>query len=221
MRPTHVFLLSVAAGAAATVLYARIFSSQPAGEAPKAASAPPRGAAPAKKTAMVPKAGAERPATGAAGVARPAAPPAVAPAAPAPAPANPPAPAAAAPEPTALEIAQANAARLAAQEPLTHELIRGMLEKTLAGKLIDRELTASEYDRLADALLRIRASQRVLEGIPESDPGAEVRALHVDVLQAAFAEIQDVTGIAPSDMGDVLAGAEPVENPPHGLGRVP
>ena len=90
----------------------------------------------------------------------------------------------------------------------------------MAGKLSDRELTPSEYDRLADAILRIRASQRVLQGINESDPGSEVRGVYSDTIKGAFAEIEQITGVPPSGWGDVLANQEPVENSGENVGRV-
>ena len=109
--------------------------------------------------------------------------------------------------------AQKTAERLAANEPLTPEQLHGMLERTFEGKLHDRELTPSEYDRLADAVFKIRASQRVLQGIPESEDTSAVRALYMAQVKTAFADVQDVLGIAPSQLGDVLGGGDGAEAP--------
>jgi hypothetical protein len=121
-------------------------------------------------------------------------------------------------EPTAVEIAQAKAEDAAGAETLSRAQLETMLTTTLSGKLGDRELTSTDYSRLVDAILRIRAAQRVLDTIPESDPGASVRFLHAGVLQAAFAEMTEITGVAPQQLGDVLAGGE-VENPGAGTGH--
>jgi hypothetical protein len=109
--------------------------------------------------------------------------------------------------------AQKTAERLAANETLTREQLHGMLERTFEGKLHDRELTPSEYDRLAEAVFKIRASQRVLQGIPESEDTSAVRALYVAQVKTAFADVQDILGIAPSQLGDVLGSGDGAEAP--------
>lgn len=142
---------------------------------------------------------------------------------PAPAPsaaASAPTPQGARPKPTDVQKALAKATRLAAKETYSHEQLHSLLQKSMAGKLSDRELTPSEYDRLADAILRIRASQRVLQGIDESDPGSEVRGVYSYTLDGAFVEIEQITGIPPSGWGDVLASQEPAENSGENVGRV-
>jgi len=197
----QVFLLSLAIGAAATVLYGRVFT--PA--MPASTERPTQGRQ-AASGVEPPLAKTERPHAAAATV-----PPPKVPAA---------GPRAARPEPTPLETAQAKAARLAAKETYSREQLHSLLQTTLAGKLTDRELGSGDYDRIADAILRIRASQRVLRGINESDPGSDVRAVYADTLKAAFAEIQDITGVPPSGWGDVLADqSELAENAPGNVGR--
>ena len=110
---------------------------------------------------------------------------------------------------------EAEAARLAAAETRTRNQIRSTLEQVLAGKLADREITPSNYDRLADAVLEIRAANRVLKGIPYSEATADLRAQRIASMRAAIAVFHDVTGVAPSSLGDILgdAGEEGVEAP--------
>jgi hypothetical protein len=111
--------------------------------------------------------------------------------------------------------AEAQAAKLAADELLTRGQVRSTLEKVLAGKLPDRELTLSNYERLTDAVLEIRAANRVLKGIPESATTSELRAARVEALRSAIAEIQDVTGVPPASLGDLLGDTgDAVEAPP-------
>ena len=110
--------------------------------------------------------------------------------------------------------AEKTAGRLAANETLTPDQLHGMLVRTFEGKLHDRELTPSEYDRLANAILKIRASQRVLNGVPDSADTAELRAVHVAALRSAFADVHDILGIPASALGDVLGESESAQSPP-------
>ena len=107
-------------------------------------------------------------------------------------------------ETAARSKAQKTAERLAADEPLTREELTTTLKRTFESKLHDRELTPSDYDRLADSVFKIRASQRVLQGMPESDDTSAVRAIYMAQVRTAFAEVQDILGMPPSQLGDVL-----------------
>jgi len=200
MRSVQVFILFLVIGAAAAVLYGRV--SGPAGPEPIASvTAARKPGSSAAADGMAPK-GSQPTATAAVVPNTPVAAPHVA-----------------RPEPTDVETAQAKAARLAAKETYTRAQIHSLLQTSMQGKLSDRELTPSDYDRLADAILRIRASQRVLQGIGESDPGSEVRSVYSDTLKGAFEELQQITGVPPSGWGDVLAGQEPAENSGEDVGR--
>src|SRR5262245_44707309 len=79
------------------------------------------------------------------------------------------------PKEPADDVARAQAQRLASDEPLTREDVRVLLEQVLAGKL-PRDLTAKDYDRLADAVLRVRAAERILQTVEESPETTRVRA---------------------------------------------
>jgi hypothetical protein len=108
--------------------------------------------------------------------------------------------------------ARKSAERLAADEPLTREELNATLKRTFESKLHDRELTPSEYDRLADAVFKVRASQRVLQGLRESEETSAVRAIYMAQVRTAFAEVQDILGIPPSELGDVLGSGDEAPN---------
>ena len=76
--------------------------------------------------------------------------------------------------------------------------------KSGLGYAINDARDTLDYDRLADSVFKIRASQRVLQGMPESDDTSAVRAIYMAQVQTAFAEVQDILGMPPSQLGDVL-----------------
>jgi hypothetical protein len=79
--------------------------------------------------------------------------------------------------------------------------MRRVVERALAGKLT-REFTSDDYDRLAAAVVRLRAAVAVLRrGGDDAASGAGAR----DDVRAALAEIEAITGVAPSELGDVFA----------------
>ena len=109
---------------------------------------------------------------------------------------------------------EAQAAHLAAAEARTRTEIRSSLEQLLPDKVTDRELTSASYDRLADAVLAIRAANRVLKGIPYSPETAALRAREIASLRAAIADFHAATGLAPSSLGELLGDtAESGETP--------
>jgi hypothetical protein len=123
----------------------------------------------------------------------PAAPPAPAPAA----------PAQAAPALAALESELAKADALAAEEPLKAEDVRALLEQVLAGRL-PRELSPQDYDRLTDAVMRVRAAERVLSGVDETEVSAELRAEQRLVLNDATSEVERITGVELGELSKIV-----------------
>jgi hypothetical protein len=109
-------------------------------------------------------------------------------------------------EPTEAELAHEKAERLAAKEPLDRDNIRELLEQAFDGRL-ERELSASDYERLADAFLRVRAAERIIRRVDESAASAELLAAQREVLQNALVEVEHITGMTPSELGEIISKA--------------
>jgi hypothetical protein len=99
---------------------------------------------------------------------------------------------------------EARARRLAAREPYARAELGRVLEGVLAGKLPDRELGAHDYEQLVEATLRLRAALRVLRGIEESPATSAVREAQRESVRAAFAEMEAITGLAPTELGSLM-----------------
>jgi hypothetical protein len=82
----------------------------------------------------------------------------------------------------------------------THAMVRGVLD----GKLDDRELTPADYDRLTDVVLRLRTAARILRSADDSAAGDAARVEQRQVLAAALAEVEAITGVPPSELGNLL-----------------
>jgi hypothetical protein len=106
--------------------------------------------------------------------------------------------------PSEVEQAVAEATRLAGRERLSHDEVRGFLQEALAGKLPDRELGERDYDELADAVLELRAAQRVARGMEDSVASAETLATNREAILASLAAIERITGIASIDLGGIF-----------------
>jgi hypothetical protein len=95
----------------------------------------------------------------------------------------------------------------------THALVRDVLD----GKLDDRELTPDDYDRLTDVVLRVRNAARILRSADASPVGDAARVEQRQVLVAALAEVEAITGVPPSELGNLLVtgrqGAVPAPAP--------
>ncbi|HYC57005.1 MAG TPA: hypothetical protein VEL28_18875 [Candidatus Binatia bacterium] len=101
------------------------------------------------------------------------------------------------------------ARRLAAREKLSREQIRGLLldimeEQTAASSFDDGEL-----ERITDAVLRVRAAQRVLRRLRPNGAGQQIRSRHSRERVEAMTEIFSSTGMSTSDLGKVTdAGSD-------------
>jgi hypothetical protein len=97
-----------------------------------------------------------------------------------------------------------------ARAPLPRAEVRHALERALAGRLADRELTPQDYDRLVDAVIRLRTARRLMRGAGESAADSAARDEQRRALLAALGEIEEIVGVPPSALGDALAaGDEP------------
>ena len=107
-------------------------------------------------------------------------------------------------ERTDADRAAAKAAQLAANERLSREEVREFLQEALAGKLADRELTPVDYEQLTDAVLKLRAAQRVARGLEENRASAESRTAYREALLDALSEIERITGLPSTDLDDIF-----------------
>ncbi len=86
---------------------------------------------------------------------------------------------------------------------LSRRELRTVVERAFKGKLHGRELTPQEYDRLTDAVLRLRTAVSRMRRAAAS-PSATTELEERDRVAAAMREIESITGVPPSDLGDVL-----------------
>lgn len=103
-----------------------------------------------------------------------------------------------------VEVAERRAEAAAARERLDRSDVRAMLEAALGSMLPDREFSEEEAERLTDAVLRIRAARRVLKRVPPSVAAADVLARERAALTEALADFQEVTGLDPSELTEIL-----------------
>jgi hypothetical protein len=94
-------------------------------------------------------------------------------------------------------------AELVADEKLSPVDVRVLLEQVLAGKL-PRQLSTRDYDRLTNAVMRVRAAERVLRGVDESAANAELRAEHRAILSDATSEVEAITGVELSALKQIV-----------------
>jgi len=91
---------------------------------------------------------------------------------------------------------------LVEDEPLPRASVRSMLQQQLRQQLPDRKLSTEEYERLTDAVMRYRATQRVIAGMPPSNENAEtlirVRTEVTEILR----EINELTGVPSNELLD-------------------
>lgn len=78
---------------------------------------------------------------------------------------------------------------------------RRLVERAVKDRLA-RDLSSDDYDRLAEALLRLRAAARELRRADD----LATRARERDAMQQALADIRTISGLQPSDLGDALEG---------------
>jgi len=85
--------------------------------------------------------------------------------------------------------------------------VRGLIARVLDGRLPDRQLTARDYDRLTDAVLRLRAANRTTRDAGETSDAATLNAQQQAAL-SALTDIETITGIPPSELGELFAADE-------------
>jgi len=86
--------------------------------------------------------------------------------------------------------------------------MRALVERAFKGKLADRELTPHDYDRLTVAVMRLQSASRSLRRGDESRVSPAVLDKQRQAVRAALDEIETITGVPPSQLGDVLASDE-------------
>ncbi len=93
----------------------------------------------------------------------------------------------------------------AEHDALSRRATRQLLERALEGKPMGRELLPRDYDQLTDTVLRLRSALRAIRHGSDAaaDPAALDEQRHVVV--SALDEIARITGVPPSDLGEVLA----------------
>jgi len=154
------------------------------------------------RSAAVPAAPAPRVTSDAQGVAPP-----LARLAPSPAPAIP--PSVAGPQPVARDPNASHVATVPpdlppARDRLSRKDVRGLVERVFKGKLADRELTPRDYDRLVDAVMRLRSALRIVRRADESRAGGAALDKQRAAARSALTEIEGITGVPPSELGNVL-----------------
>ena len=84
---------------------------------------------------------------------------------------------------------------------MSHREARRLAENIMKNRL-GRDLSSDDYDRLADALLRLRAAARELRRTDD----VATRARERDTMQQALADIQTLSGLQASDLGAAVDG---------------
>jgi hypothetical protein len=91
-----------------------------------------------------------------------------------------------------------------ARDPLSRKDVRALVERVFKGKLADRELAPRDYDRLVDAVMRLRSALRVVRRGGESPADGAALDRHREAVRSALTEIEAITGVPPSELGNVL-----------------
>jgi hypothetical protein len=100
-----------------------------------------------------------------------------------------------------------------AEDAPSRREVRALIARVLADKLPDRQLTARDYDRLTDAVLRLRAANRAAQSGGEPTDAATLNTQHQAAL-AALTDIETITGVPPSELGELLAGDDSAAGAP-------
>src|SRR6185369_3440283 len=114
--------------------------------------------------------------------------------------------------PLATARAERSAADRAARETVTvpgdlpRAAVRKLVERVLADKIPGRTLQPRDYDRLTDAVIRMRTAMRALRDAGREDP-AVVEAQR-EALASALAEIERTTGVAAVQLGELVTADE-------------
>jgi len=98
------------------------------------------------------------------------------------------------------ERAAENEQKLLEAEPKTKDSIRGVLQQELPRQLPDTRLSADQYERLADAVMRLRATRRVLDGMEPSNENQEVLVRSHSQVTEIMREINEITGASAADL---------------------
>jgi hypothetical protein len=119
-------------------------------------------------------------------------------------------------EPNAADVATAQPDVPPARDRLSRKTVRALVERVFKGKLADRELTPRDYDRLVDAVMRLRSALRSLRRDDES-PAASAAVLdeHRQAVRSALGDIEVITGVPPSQLGDVLVSEDDLTATPN------
>jgi len=95
-----------------------------------------------------------------------------------------------------------------AHDRLSRKSVRALVERAFKGKLADRELTPRDYDRLTAAVMRLQSASRSLRRGDESRVSPAVLDRRRRAVRSALDDIETITGVPPSQLGDVLASDE-------------
>lgn len=95
-----------------------------------------------------------------------------------------------------------------ANDRLSRKSVRALVERAFKGKLADRELTPRDYDRLTAAVMRLQSASRSLRRGDESQARPAVLDKQRQAVRSALDEIETITGVPPSQLGDVFASDE-------------
>ncbi|MFQ5457172.1 MAG: hypothetical protein ACE5FC_01775 [Myxococcota bacterium] len=80
-----------------------------------------------------------------------------------------------------------------------HAFVRDVLANAFADKLPDRRLSAADFDRLADAVLRMRAARKEMAALPMTPQHAAELSRLREELTEAVTEFQEVSGLGPGE----------------------
>jgi hypothetical protein len=118
-------------------------------------------------------------------------------------------------EPNAADGATAQPDVPPARDRLSRKNVRALVERVFKGKLADRELTPRDYDRLVDAVMRLRSALRSLHRDDGSPASAAVLDEQRQAVRSALGDIEVITGVPPSQLGDVLASDDDLTATPN------
>lgn len=108
-------------------------------------------------------------------------------------------------EPNAADVATTQPHVPPERDQLSRNNLRGLVERVFKGKLADRELAPYDYERLVDAVMRLRSALGILRRAEKSQASAAALDEQRQAVLSALANIGEITGVWPSELGNVLA----------------
>ncbi len=100
--------------------------------------------------------------------------------------------------------AQPSGEEEASGDTIPRAMVLQALQEAFDSHLPDQRLDPEQYEKLADAVLRIRAARRSLAGLPLSQENAEAIHRLREELTDALTDFQEVAGLTPDEFTELV-----------------